>query len=81
MTGLSARRPAQRIPLSPTHKDRRKQWCLEHVSWTSEWDGVLWTDESRFCLDFADGREFGEWQTSGMRRPASLSTTGMVAAQ
>ena len=56
MAGLSARRPAQRIPLSPTHKDRRKQWCLEHVSWTSEWDGVLWTDESRFCLDFADGR-------------------------
>lgn len=56
MAGLPARRPAQRIPLSPIHKRRRKQWCLHHLSWSSEWDRVLWTDESRFCLDFADGR-------------------------
>ena len=54
--GLLARRPALRIPLSPMHKRRRKQWCEGHRSWNSEWNRILWTDESRFCLDFCDGR-------------------------
>ena len=33
------------------------EWCQSHSSWTKEqWDRVLWTDESRFTLDFHDGR-------------------------
>ena len=39
------------------HKRRRLTWCREHTDWTLEsWMKVMWTDESRFALDFHDGR-------------------------
>lgn len=55
--GIRSYRPAVRIPLSPTHKAVRKNWCPDHLTWTQEqWRSVLWSDESRFSLDFHDGR-------------------------
>lgn len=55
--GLRSYRPTVRIPLSPEHKRRRLTWCRDHENWSQErWQEVLWTDESRFCLDFHDGR-------------------------
>lgn len=54
---LRAYRPAIRIPLSPAHKALRVQWCEERATWTrNQWNNVMWSDESRFCLDFHDGR-------------------------
>ena len=51
--GIQSYRPAVRIPLSPTHRTVRKQWCRDHLTWTQEqWRSVLWSDESRFTLDF-----------------------------
>lgn len=55
--GLHSRRALIRIPLSPCHRRLRKQWANEHMHWPEdEWMNVLWTDESRFSLDFCDGR-------------------------
>ena len=32
-------------------------WARDHVSWTqNDWAPVLFTDESRFCVDFTDRR-------------------------
>lgn len=55
--GLRSYRPLLRIPLSCEHKRRRMEWCQERSQWSDErWSQILWTDESRFTLDFCDGR-------------------------
>lgn len=55
--GLRCCRPLVRIPLSLTHRHLRLQWANDHMAWTNEqWRNILWTDESRFTLDFSDGR-------------------------
>ena len=49
--GLRSRRPAIRVPLTRYHIT----W--DHVTWTqNDWAPVLFTDESRFCVDFTDRR-------------------------
>lgn len=55
--GLMARRPAIRIPLTRYHIQERLDWARQHVGWTlNEWTTVLFTDESKFCIDFTDRR-------------------------
>ena len=40
-----------------THRQRRLAWAQNHVNWTAaDWTPVLFSDESRFCLDHTDGR-------------------------
>ena len=57
MAGFHSCRPVVRIPLSQLHKNQRVAWCMAHREWTgAEWAKVLWSDESRFVLDFHDGR-------------------------
>ena len=35
----------------------RLAWAQDHVTWTqNDWAPVLFTDESRFCVDFTDRR-------------------------
>ena len=35
----------------------RLAWAWDHVTWTqNDWAPVLFTDESRFCVDFTDRR-------------------------
>lgn len=54
---LHARRPVVRIPLGPIHRANRLQFARDHVLWTQrQWNDVMFTNESRFCLDFNDGR-------------------------
>lgn len=54
---LNARRPAIRIPLTNFHVRERLRWARQHVTWTlNDWTPVLFTDESRFCVDFTDRR-------------------------
>ena len=49
---------ACRKPLLDKRKAlERKKWCREHLKWVNEWQMVVFTDESRFCLHKADGRE------------------------
>ena len=65
--GMRARRPAIRIPLSVNHRRARREWCQEHLAWDEEdWESVLFTDESKFCLDFTDGRR-RVWRRKGER--------------
>ena len=52
---LSERRPLLRLPLTQNHRRLRRQWCDERRMWTAEWNEIVFTDESRFCLQHHDG--------------------------
>ena len=44
-------------PLLDKNKAKvRKNWCREHLNWVNEWQMVIFTDESWFCLYKSDGR-------------------------
>ena len=56
--GLNARRPAIRVPLTRQRVHDRLDFARIHVRWTiHDWTPVLFTDESRFYLDFTDRRQ------------------------
>src|ERR1700729_3476231 len=57
-SGLRARHPAIRPQLLPRHRQARLQWARHHLRFTiNHWRYVLFTDESRFALSVADGRQ------------------------
>ncbi|GFW51438.1 transposable element Tcb1 transposase [Trichonephila clavipes] len=55
-SGLLARRPLVGLPLTQNHRCLRHQWCDERRMWAAEWNEVVFTDESRICLQHHDGR-------------------------
>ncbi|GFU34171.1 transposable element Tcb1 transposase [Trichonephila clavipes] len=55
-SGLSVRRPLLGLPLMQNHRRLRRQWCDERMMWVTEWNVVVYTDESRICLQHHDGR-------------------------
>ncbi|GFU19114.1 transposable element Tcb1 transposase [Trichonephila clavipes] len=55
-SGLSARRQLLGLPLTQNHRRLRQQWCDERRMWVAEWNEVVFTDESRICLQHHDGR-------------------------
>ncbi|GFY31636.1 transposable element Tcb1 transposase [Trichonephila clavipes] len=55
-SGQSASRPLLGLPLTQNHRRLRRQWCDERRMWASEWNEVVFTDESRICLQHRDGR-------------------------
>ncbi|GFX57933.1 transposable element Tcb1 transposase [Trichonephila clavipes] len=55
-SGLSARRPLLALPVTQNHRRLSHQWCDERRMWTAEWNEVVFTDESRICLEHHDGR-------------------------
>ncbi|KFM65075.1 Transposable element Tcb1 transposase, partial [Stegodyphus mimosarum] len=63
---LSARRPRLRLPLTQNHRCLRRQWWDERRTWTAEWNEIVFTDESRFCLQHHDGRN-QVWRHRGER--------------
>ncbi|KAK7112332.1 hypothetical protein V1264_011803 [Littorina saxatilis] len=65
--GLRARRPVRGTTLTANHRAARRAWCTQHVRWQrQQWARVLFTDESRFCLEPADGR-IRVWRRHGER--------------
>ena len=45
------------VSLTRYHVQMRLAWARDHVTWTqNDWVPVLFTDESRFCVDFTDRR-------------------------
>ncbi|GFX22174.1 transposable element Tc1 transposase [Trichonephila clavipes] len=65
--GLYARRPMVCIPLTPRHRVARRRWAAEHRDWEQhDWSQVLFTDESRFCLE-CDTRPVLVWRDRGTR--------------
>ncbi|XP_062566639.1 uncharacterized protein LOC134230084 [Saccostrea cucullata] len=58
IVGLNSRRACVRIPLTVRHRWERLNWAEDHVTWTqNDWVPVLFTDESRYCLDFTERRQ------------------------
>ncbi|UYV79102.1 hypothetical protein LAZ67_17001132 [Cordylochernes scorpioides] len=55
-SGLSARRPLLRLPLTQNHRRLRRQWCDERRMWTAEWSEIVFYDGSRSCLQHQYGR-------------------------
>lgn len=54
--GMLSCRPHLVLPLTPEHRRNRLQWCRERLQWNQEWNTVVFSDESRFCLGMHDGR-------------------------
>ncbi|GFY15978.1 uncharacterized protein TNCV_1286231 [Trichonephila clavipes] len=65
-SGLSARLPLLGLPLTQNHRRLRHQWCDERRMWAAEWNEVVFTDESRICLQHHDGRN-RVWRHHGER--------------
>ncbi|GFT13521.1 transposable element Tcb1 transposase [Trichonephila clavipes] len=65
-SGLSARRPLLGLPLTQNHRRLHRQWCDERRMWAAEWNEVVFTDESRICLQHHDGR-IRVWRHRGER--------------
>ncbi|KFM57479.1 Transposable element Tc1 transposase, partial [Stegodyphus mimosarum] len=65
-SGLFARCPLLRLPLTQNHKRLRRQWCDKRRMWTAEWNEIVFTDESHFCLQHHDGR-IRVWRHRGER--------------
>ncbi|GFT87096.1 transposable element Tcb1 transposase [Trichonephila clavipes] len=65
-SGLSARRPLLGLPLMQNHRRLHHQWCDERRMWVAEWNEVVFTDESRICLQHHDGR-IRVWRHRGER--------------
>ncbi|GFU97869.1 transposable element Tcb1 transposase [Trichonephila clavipes] len=63
---LSARRPLLGLPLTQKHRCLRRQWCDEGRMWAAEWNEVVFTEESRICLQHHDGR-IRVWRHHGER--------------
>ncbi|GFX24232.1 tolloid-like protein 2 [Trichonephila clavipes] len=53
---LSARHPLLGLPLSQNYRHLRRQWCDKRRIWVAEWNEVVYSDESRICLQHHDGR-------------------------
>ncbi|GFX19567.1 transposable element Tcb1 transposase [Trichonephila clavipes] len=66
-SGLSARRPLLGLPLTQNHRRLRRQWCGERRMWVAEWNEVVFTDESRICLQHHDG-QIRVWRHRGERK-------------
>ena len=69
--GMHCRRPFIGPTLTILNRANRLQWARTHIRWTfRQWNRVLFTDESRFCLSVADGRQ-RIWRRKGERHAAA----------
>ncbi|GFS96036.1 transposable element Tcb1 transposase [Trichonephila clavipes] len=64
-SGLSVRRPLIGLPLTQNHRRLHRQWYDERM-WAAEWNEVVFTDESRICLQHHDDR-IRDWRHRGER--------------
>ncbi|GFV86189.1 transposable element Tcb2 transposase [Trichonephila clavipes] len=54
---LESLRPLRVLPLTPTHRRLRLEWCHARGNWTAvEWNQVFCSDKSRFNLSSDDNR-------------------------
>ncbi|KFM75446.1 Transposable element Tcb2 transposase, partial [Stegodyphus mimosarum] len=64
---LLSRRPLRVLPLMPTHRRLRLEWCRARGNWTAgEWNQVVFSDESRFNLG-SDDNSVRVWRARGER--------------
>ncbi|GFW05321.1 transposable element Tcb1 transposase [Trichonephila clavipes] len=54
---LKSKRPFRALPLTPEHRQLRLQWCQARSMWNvSDWQKVVFGEESRFVLGTEDNR-------------------------
>ncbi|GFS61930.1 transposable element Tcb2 transposase [Trichonephila clavipes] len=54
---LKSKHPFRILPLTPEHRQRRLQWCQARSMWNvTDWQNVVFSDESRFVLRTDDNR-------------------------
>ncbi|GFV19397.1 transposable element Tc1 transposase [Trichonephila clavipes] len=54
---LKSKRPFRALPLTPEHRQLRLQWCRARSMWNAtDWQKVVFSDESRFVLGTDDNR-------------------------
>ncbi|GFU88922.1 transposable element Tc1 transposase [Trichonephila clavipes] len=54
---LKSKRPFRALPLTPEHRQLRLQWCQARSMWNvTDWQKVVFSDESRFLLGTEDSR-------------------------
>ncbi|GFX13032.1 transposable element Tcb2 transposase [Trichonephila clavipes] len=54
---LKSKRPFRALPLTPEHRQMRLQWCQARSMWNvTDWQKVVFIDESRFVLGTDDNR-------------------------
>ncbi|GFV89896.1 transposable element Tcb2 transposase [Trichonephila clavipes] len=64
---MGSRNPLRVLPLTPTHRRLRLEWCRAQGNWTvAEWNQVIFSDESRFNLSSDDNR-VRVWRPPGER--------------
>ena len=76
--GLHSYRPHLVLPLTAEHRRQRLEWCRERLQWDQEWNSVVFSDESRFCLGMHDGRQRVR-RLRGERRNLAFSVERHVA--
>ncbi|GFU00182.1 transposable element Tcb2 transposase [Trichonephila clavipes] len=63
---LGSRRPLRVLPFTPTHRRLRLKWCPARGNWTNtEWNQVIFSDESRFDLSSDDNHDVRVWRPRG----------------
>ncbi|KAI4876766.1 hypothetical protein NFI96_017995, partial [Prochilodus magdalenae] len=73
--GLHAHRPLPRLSLLPRHRHQRLQWCRTRLSWSdSEWQRVIFSDESRFSLG-GDAQRIRVWRHRGQHQDERFVVT------
>ncbi|GFT53216.1 transposable element Tcb1 transposase [Trichonephila clavipes] len=61
---LGSRRPSRVLPLTPTHRRRRLEWCRARGNWTTaEWNQIVFRDENLG----SDDNRVRVWRSRGER--------------
>ncbi|GFW14851.1 transposable element Tc3 transposase [Trichonephila clavipes] len=47
--------PLFHLPFIGNHRCLHRQWCDERRTWTMVWNGIVFPDQSRLCLQHHDG--------------------------
>ncbi|GFS96960.1 HTH_Tnp_Tc3_2 domain-containing protein [Trichonephila clavipes] len=64
---FKSKRPFRALPLTPEHRQLRLQWCQDRSMWNvTDWQNVVFSDESRFVLGTNDNRVW-VWRRPGER--------------
>ncbi|GFT38105.1 transposable element Tcb1 transposase [Trichonephila clavipes] len=78
---LKSKRPFRALPLTPEHRQLRLQWCQARSMWNvTDWQKVVFGDESRFVLGSDDNR-VRVWRCPGERRSTLIVMRGTLTGQ
>ncbi|GFX61769.1 transposable element Tcb1 transposase [Trichonephila clavipes] len=79
-SGLHSRRPLRTLALTPQRRRARLEWCRARATWMTEWQNVVFSDESRFCF-FNDSQRIRVWRRRGERSNPAVIVEHPTARQ